>query len=115
MAGQIRAGRVRALGVTGPKRNALLPDVPSISESVPGYQTLGWYSIVAPTGTPKAVLEKASAEVAKAVKDPKFAEQLKGLGLELVGSTRTELDAFRRDQTKRITDVVKSAGVSAKG
>jgi hypothetical protein len=46
------AGRVRALGVTGPKRNALLPDVPSISEVVPGYQTLGWYSIVAPTGTP---------------------------------------------------------------
>jgi tripartite-type tricarboxylate transporter receptor subunit TctC len=109
--GAIQAGRVRALGVTGPKRNALLPDVPSISEAVPGYQTLGWYSLVAPTRTPEAVLAKASAEVAKAVKDPQFGEQLKGLGLELVGSTRSELDAFRREQTKRIREVVKAAGV----
>jgi tripartite-type tricarboxylate transporter receptor subunit TctC len=48
---------------------------------VPGYSTLGWYSVVAPAGTPEAVLTKASAEVAKAVKEPQFGEQLKGLGL----------------------------------
>jgi tripartite-type tricarboxylate transporter receptor subunit TctC len=112
--GAIQSGRVRALGVTGPKRNVLLPDVPSISEFVPGYQTLGWYSVVAPVGTPEAVLAKASAEIAKAVKEPQFGEQLKGLGLDLVGSTRAELDAFRRDQTKQIADIVKSAGVTAK-
>ena len=112
--GAVQSGRVRALGVTGPKRNALLPDVPSISETVPGYQTLGWYSIVAPVGTPEAVLVKASAEIAKSVKDPQFAEQLKGLGLDLVGSTRPELDAFRREQTKQISDIVKAAGVTAK-
>jgi len=113
--GAIQSGRVRALGVTGPKRNALLPDVPSISEAVPGYQTLGWYSIVAQKGTPAAILEKASAEVMKAVKDPQFAEQLKNLGLDIVGSSRPELDAFRRDQRKRITDVVKASGVNVKG
>ncbi|MDB5810834.1 MAG: transporter [Betaproteobacteria bacterium] len=112
--GAVGSGRVRALGVTGLKRNALLPDVPSISEAVPGYQTLGWYSIVAPVGTPEAVLAKASAEIAKSVKDPQFGEQLKGLGLDLVGSTRAELDAFRRDQTKQISDIVKAAGVTAK-
>jgi tripartite-type tricarboxylate transporter receptor subunit TctC len=112
--GAIQSGRVRALGVTGPKRNILLPDVPSISEFVPGYQTLGWYSVVAPVGTPEAVLAKASAEIAKAVKEPQFGEQLKGLGLDLVGSTRAELDAFRRDQTKQIADIVKAAGVTAK-
>src|SRR3990167_2258950 len=55
----IQAGRVRALGVTSSKRNALLPDVPSISEVVPGYQTLGWASTVAAAGTPEAVLAKA--------------------------------------------------------
>lgn len=110
--GAVQAGRVRALGVTGPKRNALLPDVPTISETVPGYQTLGWYSMVAPTGTPDAVLAKASAEVAKAVKDPQFGEQMKGLGLDLVGSSRAELDAFRRAQTKQINDIVKAAGVT---
>ena len=112
--GAIQSGRVRALGVTGPKRNALLPDVPSISEAVPGYQTLGWYSVVAPVGTPEAVLAKASAEIAKAVKEPQFGEQLKGLGLDLVGSTRAELDAFRREQTRQIADIVKAAGVTAK-
>ena len=88
--GAIQAGRVRALGVTGLKRNALLPDVPSISEAVPGYQTLGWYSVVAPKGTPDAVLAKVSAEVMKAVKEPQFGEQLKGLGIEIVGSSRTD-------------------------
>jgi len=112
--GAITSGRVRALGVTGPKRNALLPDVPPISDTVPGYSTLGWYSVVAPAGTPEAVLTKASAEVAKAVKEPQFGEQLKGLGLDLVGSSRSELDAFRREQRQKITAIVKAAGVSAK-
>jgi tripartite-type tricarboxylate transporter receptor subunit TctC len=112
--GAVQSGRVRALGVTGPKRNSLLPDVPSISETVPGYQTLGWYSVVAPKGTPEAVLAKASTEVVKAVKEPQFGEQLKGLGLEIVGSSRSELDAFRRDQRKQISEIVKASGVDVK-
>lgn len=112
--GAVQSGRVRALGVTGPKRNALLPDVPPISETVPGYNTLGWYSVVAPVGTPDAVLAKASAEIAKAAKEPQFGEQLKGLGIDIVGSTRAELDVFRRAQTKQIADIVKAAGVTVK-
>ena len=112
--GAVQGGRVRALGVTGPKRNALLPDVPPIAEAVPGYQTLGWYSVVAPRGTPEAVLAKASAEVAKAVKEPQFGEQLKGLGIDITGSSRAELDAFRRAQTKQIAEIVKTAGVDVK-
>ena len=112
--GAVQGGRVRALGVTGPKRNALLPDVPPISDTVPGYNTLGWYSVVAPTGTPEAVLAKASVEIARLVKDPAFGEQLKGLGLDLVGSSRAELDQFRREQTKQIADIVKAAGVTVK-
>lgn len=110
----IQGGRLRALGVTAKNRAPLIPDVPSISEVVPGYETLGWYSVVAPTGTPAAVLNKVSAEVAKAVREPEFGEQLKGLGTETVGSTRAELDAFRADQTKRIGEVVKLSGASAK-
>ena len=112
--GAVQGGRVRALGVTGPKRNALLPDVPPIADTVPGYNTLGWYSVVAPTGTPEGVLAKASAEISKSVKEPAFGEQLKGLGLDLVGSSRAELDQFRRAQTKQIGDIVKTAGVTVK-
>ena len=70
--------------------------------------------MVAPTGTPDAVLAKASAEVAKAVKEPQFGEQLKALGLDLVGSTRAELDAFRREQRKRFSEIVKASGVDVK-
>jgi len=110
----VQPGRLRALGVTSRKRSALLPDVPSISEVVPGYEMFGWYSLVAPAGTPPAVLAKVSAEVVKAVKEPEFNEQLKGLGIEIVGSTRVELDAFRRDQTKRIAELVKAVGVDLK-
>lgn len=110
----INAGRVRALGVTSPKRSPLLPDVPAIGETLPGYQMLGWYSIVAPTGTPEAILAKASTEVAKAVKEPQFGEQLKAMGLNLFGSTRAEFDAFRQEQRKLITDIVKTAGIQVK-
>lgn len=110
----VQSGRLRALGVTGPKRSFMLPDVPTISEFLPGYQTLAWYSVVAPRGTPVAILEKASADIQKAVKDPQFGEQLKGVGLETVGSTRAELDAFRADQTRRVREVVKLAGVNSK-
>ncbi len=110
----IQGGRLRALGVTASKRSFLLPDVPSISETVPGYETLGWYSVVAPRGTPNAVLNTVSAEVIKGVKDPEFGKQLRTLGIDTVGSTRDELDAFRRDQTKRIGDMVKLSGTSAK-
>jgi tripartite-type tricarboxylate transporter receptor subunit TctC len=110
----IQPGRLRAIAVTSAKRSAMLPDVPSISETVPGYDMFGWYSLVVPTGTPEPVLARISAEVMKAAKEPEFAEQVKGLGIELVGSSRSELDTFRRDQTKRISDLVKALGSELK-
>lgn len=110
----ITTGRVRALGVTSAKRSPSLPDVPSISETVPGYDLFGWYSIVAPTGTPTSILEKVSAEIVKAAKEPEFGEQLKGLGIEIVGLPRAELDKFRQEQTKRVQGLVKAAGADMK-
>ncbi len=110
----VQSGRLRALAVTMRKRAPLLPDVPTVAETVPGFETFGWYGLVAPTGTPQDILAKVSAEVMKAVKDPAFGEQLKSLGIEIVGSSRTEMDAFRADQTKRLTEMVKVSGVEAK-
>jgi tripartite-type tricarboxylate transporter receptor subunit TctC len=110
----VQAGRVRALGVTTRKRAGLLPDVPTIADTVPGYETFGWYSLVAPTGTPQDVLTKVNAEVVKAVRDPAFGEQIKSLGIDTVGNSRAELDAFRADQTKRTIDLVKVSGVDLK-
>lgn len=110
----VQAGRLRALGVTTRKRAALLPDVPTIAETLPGYELYGWYSLVAPSGTPQDILARVSAEVVKIVKDPAFGEQLKGQGIDIVGSTRGELDAFRADQTKRTIDLIKASGVDVK-
>ncbi|MPZ42444.1 MAG: tripartite tricarboxylate transporter substrate binding protein [Betaproteobacteria bacterium] len=110
----IQGGRLRPLGVTSRKRAPLLPDVPSISETVPGYEMLGWYSLVAQTGTPDEILAKVSADVVKIVQEPAFAEKLKALGIDVVGGTRADLDAFRRSQTERISKLVKAAGVDNK-
>ena len=110
----VQSGRLRALGITTRKRAALLPDVAPIAEVLPGYENFGWYSLVAPTGTPPAVLVKASAEVVKAVKEPQFGEQLKSLGIDLVGNTRAEFDAFRRNETRRMAEIVKASGVDLK-
>lgn len=110
----VKSGRVRALGVTSPKRNALLPDVPSISEVVPGYGMLGWYSIVVPKGTPKNITAKVSAEVQKAVHEPAFGKRLQLLGVDTVGSTQAEFDQFRRDQRKIISELVKASNVDLK-
>ena len=110
----IQSGRVRALGVTSPKRAALLPDVPSIGEAIPGYQMFGWYSLVAPKGTPEEILAKVSTEVVKAVKEPEFGERLKALGIDIVGGSRSVLDSFRREEGERISELVKTSRVDVK-
>jgi tripartite-type tricarboxylate transporter receptor subunit TctC len=110
----VESGKLRAIGVTTPKRSPALPDVPAISEVVPGYAMFGWYSLVAPRGTPNAVLAKTSAEVLNAVKQPAFGERLKILGIDIVGGGRKELDAFRRAERKRISELVKASGVELK-
>jgi tripartite-type tricarboxylate transporter receptor subunit TctC len=107
----VQGGRVRPLGVTSMKRASLLPDVPPISDTIPGFENFGWYSVIAPIATPKAILDKVSAEVVKAVKEPEFGEQLKLLGIDIVGGDRAELDAFRRSEDKRMGDIVKSANL----
>jgi tripartite-type tricarboxylate transporter receptor subunit TctC len=110
----VQGGRVRPIGVTSTKRAPLLPDVPPISDTVPGFENFGWYSVIAPKGTPVAVLEKVSAEVVKAVKEPEFAQQLKVLGIDILGGSRAELDAFRKSESKRMGDIVKQANLEVK-
>jgi len=110
----VDSGRLRALGVTTPKRSPALPNVPAIAEAVPGYSMFGWYSIVAPVGTPAAVLDKVGAEVVKAARKPAFGEKLKALGIDIVGGGRRDLDSFRSAERKRITELVKDSGVDVK-
>lgn len=84
---QVRAGKLKAIAVTGERRSALLPDVPTVAESVPGFVVNGWYGILAPAGTPPAVVETLSKGIAEALRAPEVKAQLNGYGYEVVGST----------------------------
>lgn len=108
----VDTGRLRGLGVSTAKRAPGLPDLPAIVDTVPGYVNFGWYSIVAPRGTPDSVLKKASAEIVKAAREPAFGERLKVLGIEVIGGGRKELDDFRSAERKRVTEIVKTSGIS---
>ena len=78
--GYVRAGKLRALGVTTAKRQELLPDVPAVAEFLPGYEANGWYGIVAPKGTPKEVIEKLNTTVNAALADPTMKQRFVDLG-----------------------------------
>jgi tripartite-type tricarboxylate transporter receptor subunit TctC len=106
----ISAGRLRPLGVTTAKRAALIPDVPAIGEVVPGYAMNAWYSLVVPTKTPAAVMNMVSTEVTKAVREPALMEKYRAMGIDVVAGDRAALDAWRKEEHKRITELVRISG-----
>jgi tripartite-type tricarboxylate transporter receptor subunit TctC len=108
----VSSGRLRAIAVSTEKRAPSLPNVPTIADTLPGFVNFGWYSIIAPKGTPRPILEKASAEIVKAAREPAFGEKLKVLGIEIIAGGRKELDKFRAVERKRLSALVKATGIS---
>jgi tripartite-type tricarboxylate transporter receptor subunit TctC len=108
---QIKAGKVRALAITGAKRSALLPDLPIIGETLPGYSASGWYGLVAPAATPRDALAKLNAAAVRALRAPDVAERLSSQGAEPVGSSAEEWGAFIRSEIEKWAKVVKAAGM----
>jgi tripartite-type tricarboxylate transporter receptor subunit TctC len=108
----VDSGRLRAIAVSTAKRAPGLPNVPTIADTLPGFVNFGWYSIVAPKGTPEHVLAKAGAEIVKAAREPAFGDRLKVLGIEIIAGGRKELDDFRTKERKRLTAIVKATGIS---
>ncbi len=106
----IKSGRLRALGVTSAKRTALVPDVPTIAETVPGYEFIGWYSLFAPAKTSPGVINKLNAEIVKSLNTPEFRERFTALGAEPATSTPQALAAYLREQTERMRKAVKESG-----
>jgi len=108
----VRRGTVRALGVTGSRRSAELPEVPTIDEAgVPGYEVNPWYGLLAPAGTPPAIVARLSAEVTKIVRAPEMREKLATQGAEPVGGTPEEYAAVIRADTVTWTRVIRQAGI----
>ena len=116
LAGQItyiRAGRVRALGVTTAKRNPQLPDVPTIVESgVPGYEVTIWYGVFAPAKTPAAIVQKLNAEMNKALNAPEMKERMAQQGMDPAPSTPAELAAFVKAESAKWTKAAKDSGAT---
>jgi tripartite-type tricarboxylate transporter receptor subunit TctC len=106
----IKDGRLRALATSTAKRISALPDLPPVAEAVPGYETITWQGFLAPTGTPKDIVDRLHAEFIKALKDPEFAARMRGMGLEIYGTTPAEFSRFIRDENVKWTNVIKATG-----
>ncbi|HUN70242.1 MAG TPA: tripartite tricarboxylate transporter substrate binding protein [Burkholderiales bacterium] len=108
---QAKAGQVRAIAISTLKRSPNFPDIPAVSETVPGFELNSWYGMMAPAGTPKAIVNRLQQEVANAVKKPDVIEWMKQNGLDPVGSTPEEHAAHIRAELAKWAKIVKDAKV----
>jgi tripartite-type tricarboxylate transporter receptor subunit TctC len=109
----IKSGRLRGLATTGSKRFSLLPELPTIGETVPGYVVDAWYAVLAPAGTPAAIVRKLNAELVKALQTPETQTRLRADGVEPVGSTPQHLGELLRNDLARWAPLVKESGAQA--
>src|SRR5207245_960487 len=110
LSAQVRAGKLRPLGVTGPKRSPAFPDVPAIAETVPGYEVVNWFGIVAPAGTPKAIIERINADLNKSLKSPELVKLLAAPTADAVGGTPEAFGRVIRNDYAKWAKVVKESG-----
>lgn len=106
----IRSGRLLALGVTSSMPLSELPNVPTVASVIPGFESEGWYALMAPAGTPQPIVTKLSAELDKILHRPEVVERLRQLGAQPVGSTPAELAVFIARETAKWREVVKVSG-----
>jgi tripartite-type tricarboxylate transporter receptor subunit TctC len=108
--GHIKGGKIRALAVTSAERDPSLPDVPTVAETVPGYEATAWFGIGMPKGTPKDVIEKVNAEVNRALADPKMRARLAELGGKPIAGTPEDFGKVIAAETAKWEKVVISSG-----
>jgi tripartite-type tricarboxylate transporter receptor subunit TctC len=108
----VRAGKLKALAVTSPKRSPAVPEIPTIAESgLPGYSMMAWWGLLAPAGTPKVIVTRLQAQVARMLKEPALRDRLAVVGIDSVGSSPEKFGAYIRQEIKTWSKVVKEAGV----
>jgi tripartite-type tricarboxylate transporter receptor subunit TctC len=109
--GQIRSGELKAIAVGTRKSSAVLPGLPAIADTVPGYESSSWLGILAPTATPRPVIDRLNAAVNKALDDPAIRKRLADLGVERVGGTPEDFAAYLRAKVEETDKVAKAAGL----
>jgi tripartite-type tricarboxylate transporter receptor subunit TctC len=108
----VRAGNLKALGVTSAKRSSILPEVPTIAEAgVPGYEVAPWFGVLAPAGTSPAIIDKVQKEIARVLELPDVKEKLTGIGAEPIGSTPEAFASHLTTETAKWDALVKKAGI----
>jgi len=107
----IRSGRIKALAVTTAKPSPLLPRVPPLSTIIPGFEATNWYGIFAPAGTPEAIVNRISQEMARAIQLPDVREFMAREGADAVGSTPQEFARFFRSEVERYAQVIRAANI----
>ena len=111
---QVKAGKLRAIGVAIPKRSPYLPDVPTIAEQgYPGFESVGWIGLAAPAKTPAPILDRLNAEIRKMLQDPAVKERLDQLAFTPVGDTRAEFNTWVRNEIAKWSKVAKDSGAKA--
>ncbi len=110
----IKTGRLRAIAVTGSRRLALTPEIPTVAESgVPGFELTGWYMMLAPAGVPREIIARLNSELVKAVHTPQVKERFAALGTEPVGNSAEACGEFLRAEIAKWTKVVRASGAKA--
>ena len=107
---QIRAGRLRALAMTTAQREPSMPDVPTVAETVPGYEATAWFGIGMPKGTPREIVEKVNAEVNRALADPEMLKKLASLGGHPIPGTPDDFQRTIEEETAKWAKVVTASG-----
>jgi tripartite-type tricarboxylate transporter receptor subunit TctC len=110
---QVKAGRLRAVAVTSSKRSAAAPELPTIAETVPGYEASGWYGAFAPAATSKELIGRLNAEMNRIMKMPDVTQRLAGDGVEAVGTTPEQFGAYLKQEVAKWGKVVKASGAKA--
>ncbi len=109
----VRDGKIRALAVTSKERSLQLPDVPPAADTLPGFESAGWFGLMAPTGTPREVIEKTQRDSARIILTDEFRARLAQLGMEPVGNTPAEFTVAIREQSARWAKVIQERGIKA--
>ncbi|MBI4204457.1 MAG: tripartite tricarboxylate transporter substrate binding protein [Betaproteobacteria bacterium] len=105
--GFVKQGKLRALGVTSKQRAPQVPDVPAVAETLPGFENLGWFGLVAPAGTPKAIIDKVHADTVKALQSGDVKKRFDELGMVPVGNTPAEFARAMKEESARWAKVVR--------
>src|SRR5258705_7808885 len=107
----VQAGQLKLLAVASPRRLPALPDVPTMAETLPGFEAVAWYGIVAPPNTPKNIADKINADVNEVLRQPEVQEQLRKLSAEVFGGSIDKTSGYMREEVDRWAAVIKSANI----